>query len=179
MVLNRFLSSFKKTIRQDGGALVEFAIALPVCILIIFGVFELGRLLAQYSWVQQTSYNSAFLGSGFTLTSPQTEPNYVATELYNQNNRVARNAMNQNPTIDINNSTASSITVRVDGAMNLLTNLYPLGVDISSYSVRFSQNISLGNTLSFENFSDQNGPFYFHCAGEPCGPDPACSPDVC
>lgn len=172
-------SRFQQRCRQHGGALVEFAIALPVCLLIIFGVFELGRLLAQYSWIQQTSYNSAFLGSGFTLTSPQTEPNYVAAELWNKSNSVSKNSMEQIPVINVSNSAASSITVRIDGDMNLLTNLYPLSVDVSSYSVQFTQSSNLGNTLSFENYSDLNGPSFFNCNGEVCGPIADCSPDVC
>lgn len=179
MVFNQILSSAKDQPRQHGGALVEFAIALPICLLVIFGVFEIGRLLAQYSWVQQTSYNSAFLGSGFTLTSPQTDPNYVAATLYNKSNIVAKNAMQQSPSIDVNNTTSSSISVRIDGDLNLLTNLYPLDIDVTSYSIKFTQNVVPGSTVYFENFSDSSGPTFFNCDGSPCGNNSACSADVC
>jgi hypothetical protein len=43
-VINRGLARLRKLSRQSGQDLVEFAIILPLLLLVAFGVFDLGRL---------------------------------------------------------------------------------------------------------------------------------------
>ena len=173
----KFLSKSVKRISHPshGGALLEFALALPLCIFLVFGVFELGRLLIQYSWIQQTSYNAALLGSGFTLSSPNTEPGVVAAQLYALSNSANKNSMTRSPQVSIVNPSADTIEVGINGQMNLLTNFYPLGVDVKSRAPTIIIPYSAGSANQFGNY---NGGYY-DCNGNLCGGNLACSPVSC
>lgn len=168
-------SSKNRNSSHRGGALLEFAIALPLCIFLVFGIFELGRLLVQYSWVQQTSYNAALLGSGFTLSSPNTEPGVVANELYALSNAANKNSMTQSPVISIINPSSNTIAVGIAGQMNLLSSFYPLGINVSSQAPTITIPYEMGSPNQFVN--DSGG--YYDCAGQVCGGNLACSPPSC
>ena len=45
--------------RQRGTAIIEFAIALPLLLLLIMGTFELGRLLTEYDTLNKTVRDAA------------------------------------------------------------------------------------------------------------------------
>lgn len=170
------LFSLKSTTHSHrGGALLEFALALPLCFFLVFGIYELGRLLIQYSWIQQTSYNAALLGSGFTLASPNTEPGVVANELYSISNAANKNSMASSPEISVVNPTNNTLEVGIASQMNLLTNLYPLGVDVRSRAPTITIPYSMGSPNVFSNY---NGGYY-NCAGQICGGNLTCSPSSC
>lgn len=50
--------------RSGAAAITEFLVAFPLLILILIGLFELGRKLAQLSWFSQVSYNTALVAAG-------------------------------------------------------------------------------------------------------------------
>lgn len=65
----------------SGAALAEFAVTLPVLVLMLFGTFEMGRLLwianALHYSVQQAarcgSFNATLCGNGSNVTTSQTQ----------------------------------------------------------------------------------------------------------
>lgn len=59
-----------------GQGLVEFALVLPLLLLVVFGIIELGRLMIIYSSVQAASREAARYGSG-AGTSPAGVPFYL------------------------------------------------------------------------------------------------------
>ncbi len=54
--------------RQRGLAMVEFAISAPVILLLMFGTFEFGRLMTQYSALNDGVRNAARYMSGKALS---------------------------------------------------------------------------------------------------------------
>ena len=166
------MSKSNKSRNDRGGAFLEFALVFPLCVLFVFGIFELGRLLAQYSWVQQTTYNAAFLGSGYTLSSNQTEPAAVASKLYNLHNSAARNPMTQQPSIRTI-SLDGSIQVGIAGQMEMLFPGNSLGLNVSSASPGLMIQYPLGDPNIFQNADN-----FYDCNGNPCG-NSNCSPMSC
>ena len=64
--------------RQDGQGLVEFALLLPVLMLILMSVFDFGRAIYAYSVVA----NSAREGARFAITDPD-NPDDIITVVQN------------------------------------------------------------------------------------------------
>lgn len=68
-------------IGTSGAAIIEFAVTLPVLVLMLFGTFEFGRLLwiqnALHYSVQQAarcgSFNATLCGNGSAVTASQTQ----------------------------------------------------------------------------------------------------------
>jgi hypothetical protein len=167
------MSKSNKRRNDRGGAFLEFALVFPLCILFAFGIFELGRLFAQYSWVQQTTYNAAFLGSGYTLTSNQTDPVAVATKLYDLQNSASRNPMTLQPSITKINRGDGSIQIGISGQLRMLLPGNPLGLNVSSTSPELMIPYSAGDPNIFENADN-----FYNCDGSACGSS-LCSPNSC
>jgi len=66
MVKNNFYKNRNHQVFR-GQAIVEFAIALPVLLLILFGLFEVGRLIFIYSAITNASREAARYGSAVGL----------------------------------------------------------------------------------------------------------------
>ena len=59
----------------SGQAIVEFAIALPILLVVIIGLLEVGRMVFIYSSVNNASRNAARYASAFGSTASLTDPN--------------------------------------------------------------------------------------------------------
>jgi hypothetical protein len=71
MVMNKILSNFKK---NNGQELVEFAMTLPILAFLVFGIFDLGRVVYYFSAMQ----NSAREGARFGVVNPWQENLVIA-----------------------------------------------------------------------------------------------------
>ena len=58
MIESNFMKKFKYFDRRRGQAIAEFAIALPILLLILVGLFEVGRMVFIYSAVTNGSRNA-------------------------------------------------------------------------------------------------------------------------
>src|SRR5258708_28379071 len=75
--------------RQSGLAMVEFALSVPVLLLLMFGTFEFGHFLIQYSTLNDAVRNSAryVAGSGLdgSTTNLKTGANWTSLVTQGQN----------------------------------------------------------------------------------------------
>ena len=62
--------------KYRGQALVEFALALPILLLLLVGILEVGRMLFIYSAVNNASREAARYGSAVGLNDAGTSPKY-------------------------------------------------------------------------------------------------------
>ena len=62
----------EKKERQNAQGMVEFALILPILLLVILGIIEFGRLLFFYSSVTSASREAARYGSAALITKPVT-----------------------------------------------------------------------------------------------------------
>src|SRR5919206_4470235 len=80
----RYVSRFRNFIRnQDGQALPEFALVLPVLMLVLFGMLEFGR--AFNYWNDATHISAE--GARYAVVNRKPDPNNAAslqTQLHNQ-----------------------------------------------------------------------------------------------
>src|SRR5512147_2832453 len=58
----------RKTLRERAQGMVEFALVLPLLLLLIFGVIELGRMFVIYSSVNSASREAARYGAASGLS---------------------------------------------------------------------------------------------------------------
>jgi Flp pilus assembly protein TadG len=65
------MSSRSKSLRQRGIASVEFAIALPVLLLVLFATAEIGRLLSQYDTLTKAVRDGAKYCASHALSGSQ------------------------------------------------------------------------------------------------------------
>ncbi len=158
---------------QKGGVLVEFAVVLPLCVFFFMGVLEIGRLLAQYSWVQQTAYNAAFLGSGLTESTVETAPRTVVKTLFPKLNE-SKNAMAV-PHVGTRYIDNDAIQVSIKSDLNRLTTFFPVDVDVQAFAPSVIVDFDAGDPKVFAN---SNPVQYYDCDGNSCGGSP-CAPDVC
>jgi hypothetical protein len=66
MVIKKITSKFKSELGQD---MMEFAITLPILALLVFGIFDLGRVVYYFSAMQ----NSAREGARYGIVNPWQE----------------------------------------------------------------------------------------------------------
>lgn len=156
-----------------GGVLVEFAIVLPLCVFFFMGIIEIGRLLAQYSWVQQTAYNAAFLGSGLSEGSIETGPINVVNTLFPKLNE-DKNAMAA-PVVGTRYFENDAIQVGIKSDLNRLTGFFPVDVDVKTFAPSVIIDFEAGDPKVFANSDPVE---YYDCDGNSCGGTP-CGPSVC
>lgn len=78
-IMGRFLKKMKN--RQYGQAMAEFALTLPIFLLLVFGVIELSRFFLVYSSVFTASREATRFGSSVGESGP---PNYMNCEAIRQ-----------------------------------------------------------------------------------------------
>jgi len=71
----------------SGAALPEFAIILPFLVLVVAGVFELGRGINQLSWLSQTGFEMARAGSMTVGAAGQARMHQIGNLYYSKLNR--------------------------------------------------------------------------------------------
>lgn len=71
----------------SGAALPEFAIILPFLVLVVAGVFELGRGINQLSWLSQTGFEMARAGSTTVGAAGEARMHQIGNLYYSKLNR--------------------------------------------------------------------------------------------
>ena len=97
---------------ESGAALIEFAIALPILILLVLGIIDIGRLL----YTQITLHEAVQEGTLYASTHP--------ADPAGSRNRVIESV--DNPSIDLSEVTVDcpftdSVRVRIEHDLDLLT----------------------------------------------------------
>jgi Flp pilus assembly protein TadG len=67
--MNAFFEHRSRLRGQSGAAAVEFALVLPVLLLLLFGIIEFGRLMTTYSTVRSAGREAARYGSAVGQSS--------------------------------------------------------------------------------------------------------------
>jgi Flp pilus assembly protein TadG len=72
----------KNTIVRKAQAMVEFAIALPILLMVLIGIFEVGRMVFVYSSVTNASRNASRYASAVGMTLALDNINYYHKYVY-------------------------------------------------------------------------------------------------
>ena len=108
--------------RQSGLAMVEFAISVPVLLLLMFGTFEFGHFMIQYSTLNDAVRNASryVAGSGMdgTTGNLKTGANWSSLVTQGQNLAVFGNIAGTPPAVLPSLSTGN-ITVTADAVDNI------------------------------------------------------------
>ena len=75
-----FTNKYAKS--QRAQAMVEFAIALPILLMVLIGIFEVGRMVFVYSSVTNASRNASRFASAVGLTLALDNTNYYHKYVY-------------------------------------------------------------------------------------------------
>ncbi|RMD84539.1 MAG: pilus assembly protein [Candidatus Dadabacteria bacterium] len=162
---------------KSGNVLVEFAFAMPLLLALFAGLVELGSLLAQYLWIQQVSYNAAFVASGLLGGDSSGDPSEIVNTLYkihNSDNRM----YSQYYLNSVFNPASDTVTVELKARMNPMTGITPfaagrfhLDIGTLSSSPAFDLNSSGGTSKRFANSGN-----YYDCDGSPLATPPVSCP---
>lgn len=145
-MLNTLITPFCENIghrlnRQDGTAIAEFAITLPVILILLGGLLALGRLLGEITWVAQSAYHTAMLGAEkpalVTSTDQMTDR---LQELYAIQQRGKIDNVRWQDFVDNNppQYDTSKGTVKVD----LNPRVLPLAAGFEPLGMSFSENLN-------------------------------------
>jgi hypothetical protein len=89
---------------QEGGALIELSLVLPVMILLLVGIIEYGKSFSQAFWIAQASYNSVLKGGevplGGTKREDKMRERFDKSLIIHRNNFVAGENMDVVPNVD-------------------------------------------------------------------------------
>ena len=102
--------------RERGSAMVETAIAIPILLVLMVGIFEVGR--AYETW--QVLTNAAREGARMSVTPGSSQSNTTALiRQYMANGQLTKSAtaavvVNQGASIDVNGTPVSASAVTVD-----------------------------------------------------------------
>lgn len=144
MVKNLFVLAFRK---NSGQELLEYAITLPIFLLIVFGIFDLGRVVYYASALQ----NAAREGARYGIVNP-----YDDTQIAN---RVKERSLGLNPNdIAIGvNWTCQSVKVDVDFFFQ------PVTLFIGEFLPGGNANITLSSELQRERWLANSGQPDYGC----------------
>ncbi|MBX7136550.1 MAG: pilus assembly protein [Oligoflexia bacterium] len=150
-------------VKEQGAALLEFALVVPFLTLIFFGIVELGRTLIQGTWVSQAAFEAALLG-GET-------PHAVAIPVMNQRVETLSGIQGQQLVTELGFNASydatSNRTVQVDlngEVARLLKSPYPLKMNIG-----FTGPVLLSySTLPLALSSASNPACQYACDGTQC-----------
>lgn len=60
----RIVHTARGVTSDAGAAIVELAIVIPILLLLLFGIVQIGHSLAQVTWILNASYSTAMVGAG-------------------------------------------------------------------------------------------------------------------
>lgn len=158
----------KASLKEHGNAFIELAVILPLLLFTFFGMLEIGRLIAQYLWLQQTAYNAAIGGGGVVDEHPQSAMARISTELWGYQNKDMQSEV-LSPKF---NTASPTLEMEISADLNMITN---------SASLSISQKAVAGNPYYTAFAMDalgkfENPPGEFDCGFNPCQ---GCSPTSC
>lgn len=144
------LSSINRS-RRRGATIVEFSIVCILCLMLLFGVIEYGRLM----WVKQVMDNAAREGARFAVVHTHDKTttevqNYVRSVMVNQDNHLGASitVFKVNPATGANIGTwtdagfGDAIAVQITGTFRpLLPRMFflPTSMTFTSRSVMYSE----------------------------------------
>lgn len=101
--------------KKKGQALLEFAILLPILLLIVMGISEFGIMLNSYLTIQSASREGARLGI------MGADDNEIVQAVYNSSSHIEKNKLNITITPnDSNRKSGQTLRVRVEYEYDLL-----------------------------------------------------------
>lgn len=158
--------SFAKS--NQGNALIEFLIVLPVIILFLVGIFETGRLLTQVSMVANSSYEAVMVGSEIRGEGTELAMDDRAFFLYD-----LQNEQYLNPTITSSfDSDNDTVTVEISTDLRPLLNFIPLHVK----TVTTGPMLVLDSNINEDYNAFANPPpCGYICAAPPPAPGNSCN----
>ena len=171
-----------------GAALVEFAIALPLIMLFMVGVYDLGRAESQINTLAQVAYQVAFIGAtiqsngrrhdgiraGKVLGLVQNQTNYFDTVPILTLRPIVAPQTRYFTGTDGN----LYVTATVQGTLRsfyrvLLPTLFTMQVSVTAPYLYTSTSSLAGTIDGFQNGTDPNGnPSYSQCNGNFFGSSP-------
>lgn len=146
------MNSMRRRLRREEGAnLVEAAIALPMLLMLIFGVIDGARYIAARNTVNSASHEGARYGSSVGL-GPSGNYRFVECDAI----RDAALAVTGRANID-----ASDITVEYDeGPGTAVFATCPIGASPDATTVRMGDRVLVTVTRSFTPISPLIGPLF-------------------
>ncbi len=171
--LSTYKSRHNESHNEKGNVLVEMAVVFPLCLFFLLGILELGRILAQYSWVQQTTYNAAFLGSGLSTTDVALAPSSTASTLFSFLNST-KSALSVLPVVtttyndpDFTPGVNDTVSVNIQTNLNMLSQFYPSSLNTTTTAPSVVIGYSFTDLNEFENGLTNQ---YYDCGGSLCSP---------
>jgi Flp pilus assembly protein TadG len=115
----RLFSHLRKADKRNAQSLVEFALVLPIFLLLLFGIIEMARLVFFYSSVYTASREAARYGAGSGLITSSTTVHY-----YEDCTGIKARAVNVGKLVGL---AASDVTITYDHGPDSNGKITPLG----------------------------------------------------
>ena len=171
------MTSISKSRGHSGAVLVELAIVIIPLILLLFGVFELGRIMSQVSWFGQTAYLATLAAGEVSTGQSATSANGTFDTVYNwqnsydfdseslghQKSRLC-DTPDRLPEFRNRGNNVQDVSVRARADMPLLMKFIPLSVGTTMVGPYLLPLRPPTNLDRFSNYQDSSGdPLYFDC----------------
>ena len=160
-----------------GAAMVEFAIVLPVLILLLVGTVQLGRLFSQIIWAANTNYEALRTGTELSASEGPAAMQQVFDSVMDNNyQRTGSTRTDANALTDKLYDTSSAQRTVQATSQGRATNIFSyLGLDFGvSYTGPLLLNDPGGSQPALNNFANDDG-CYYDCSGT-CQPAPSSAP---
>lgn len=169
--------SAKKEIR--GAALIEFAVVFPLLVLLLVGVYSLGRAIAQLAWLSQSSYAAVVAGGESVRSVVESESTVTFQSLFNVLNGKNGSQLG-GPDSDSGMVTTTLdqakrlVTVNVDVQTVPLAGMWSLPMRLETVGPLLTLERAPGNLSTFENVSPCPGgaPLQYPCGNCSCPASP-------
>jgi len=118
----------KKSNNELGAAFMEFALVVPVLILLFIGITELGRAFSAKTSFNNNAYWATRVGAGVAPSIRPVAMQSTFAKLHSINNP---KSMIESVSFATDDSDADVVTTNASGAMRVLTNSNALGIHVS------------------------------------------------
>lgn len=160
----------RRPLHSDRGAVIfESALCIPFLVIILFGLFGLGRLYLQVSWLTSTTYESILAGSENIESVGHPEMNRIKVMFEDVLNKhmlpvsMTRSYYTEN---DSNGDEVSLIKVGLSGQLLPTQGWDALGLKVEFVGAHTGKDQGFPEDPHFEVLT---GPY--NCAGARCGGD--------
>lgn len=163
LVVRAPVSPSIKVNSDRGAVLAEAAIAIPFLIVVMSGLLGAGRLLSQLTWLNQTLYHAALLGSQNVAGSGEQKMVRRALNLCEFQDAALISDCGLAGTYVLGGSANPHVEVTLNAAVRPLKANLPVKIDLS---LRVAAPYLVPN-LASSNLSEFNAPNrYYNCEGE-------------
>lgn len=108
--------------------MVELAVILPLMVLCILGILEIGRVLAEMAWVGNSAYNAAVVGAETTSSQRVSTMEGRADQLIQILDDNTKNRFIPNPAVSAVDNLNRTVSVSIQGTVRSITNWYSIPV---------------------------------------------------